>query len=69
MIYQNNTERNHHIEGIALLINKRHKNQVIKMKSISDRVIYTIVKLSERYKLHIIQEYVPTSTGQYKNTK
>jgi len=64
MIYQNNSEINHHIGGVELLINKRLKNQVIKMKSLSDRVIYIIVKLSERYKLQIIQVYAPTSTAE-----
>jgi len=34
------------------------------MKSITDRVIFIIVKLSERYKLQIIQVYAPTSTAE-----
>lgn len=38
ILYQNNSEIDTHIEGVAILINKRIKHKIIKIKSISSRV-------------------------------
>lgn len=50
-----------HLDGVAILINKRLRDQVIKMSLIS--VIYVILRLSKRYGLQIIQMYVPTNSS------
>lgn len=47
--------------GTGFLVHKRHKHQILKISSISPRVIYLILKLNQRYSLKIIQVYAPTT--------
>lgn len=35
------------------------------MKTISDRVMYVMLKISKRYSLQVIQVYAPTSASEY----
>lgn len=37
---------------------------IIKMKSISPRVIYVVLQINKRYKLQVIQVYAPTSKAE-----
>ncbi|XP_048516546.1 craniofacial development protein 2-like [Dendroctonus ponderosae] len=48
--------------GVGFLIHKEHIQNVIKIHSISNRVMYLIYKLNTRYLLKMIQVYAPTST-------
>ncbi|KAL3287171.1 hypothetical protein HHI36_001650 [Cryptolaemus montrouzieri] len=64
LMYQRNTENNAHVGGVAILVNKRLTHKVIEMRSISNRVIYITIKISQRYKLQVIQVYAPTSTAE-----
>lgn len=63
LLYRNNREENSHIGGTAIMIHTSIKQLVTKMKSISSRVIYIVMKISERYSVQIIQVYAPTSTA------
>ncbi|XP_050306277.1 craniofacial development protein 2-like [Anthonomus grandis grandis] len=63
LLYRNNREDNTHIGGTAIMIHKSIKRLVTKMKSISSRVIYIVLKISKRYSVQIIQEYAPTSSA------
>lgn len=49
---------------IAILVHKKRKHLVNKMKAVSDRIIYIMIKLNKRYSLQIIQAYSPTSSSQ-----
>lgn len=64
ILYQNNSETNSHNGGVAIMIHKNLKHQVIKMNSISSRVTYIILKLNKKYNLQVIQCYSPTSTSE-----
>ncbi|XP_050315572.1 craniofacial development protein 2-like [Anthonomus grandis grandis] len=63
LLYRNNREENTHIGGTAIMIHKSIKRLVTKMKSISSRVIYIVLKISKRYSVQIIQVYAPTSSA------
>lgn len=61
ILYQKN-----HIEpkgqgGVAILVNKRLRHLVTEVNSISDRVIYIILRLNNRYSIQLIHGYAPTS--------
>lgn len=53
-----------HLGGVALLIHRKIKHLVTKTKAVSDRIIYALLRLNQRYSLQIIQAYAPTSTVQ-----
>lgn len=63
-LYQNNAEERDYIGGVAIIINKNFKHNVIKYQAISERVIYITIKLNKRYHLQIIQAYAPTSKAE-----
>lgn len=45
--------------GVGFLVNKALLNNVVEISSVSDRVIYLILKLTERYSLKVVQVYAP----------
>ncbi|EFN65839.1 Craniofacial development protein 2, partial [Camponotus floridanus] len=63
LLFQKNAEESH-LGGVALLIHKEIKHLVTKLKAVSDRVAYVLLRLNQRYILQIIQAYAPTSTAQ-----
>lgn len=46
-----------------LVHNKAHRDNVLEISSVSTRVAYLVIRLTERHPLQIIQAYAPTSTG------
>ncbi|RVE42997.1 hypothetical protein evm_012343 [Chilo suppressalis] len=48
--------------GIGFLVNKSLADNVVEMSSVSNRVVYLIIKLTERYSLKVVQVYAPTLT-------
>lgn len=64
LLYANNTATNTYLGGVAIMVNKKIKNRVIKMSSISPRVIYIVLEISKRYRLQIVQVYAPTSSAE-----
>ncbi|XP_072375694.1 uncharacterized protein [Diabrotica undecimpunctata] len=73
-LYQKNFVENHHIGGVAFLINKRAPYKVslfphranelpIKFCAVSNRVIYLVIALNSRYSLQIIHGYAPTGNS------
>lgn len=47
--------------GVGFVVHKNHKQNIIKIHSVSPRVIYLILKLNKRYNVKIIQVYAPTT--------
>lgn len=47
--------------GIGFLIHKNHTQNIVSIKSISERVAYVIMSLNKHYNMKIIQVYAPTS--------
>lgn len=43
------SDNNHYLGGVGFLINKNTKQRVTRFCAISDRVIYTTLKLNKRY--------------------
>lgn len=64
ILYQNNGEEDTHLGGVAILVHRKIKHLITKMRAISPRVIYVILKISKRYNLQIIQVYAPTSASE-----
>ncbi|XP_072380812.1 uncharacterized protein [Diabrotica undecimpunctata] len=62
-LYQKNAVENHHIGGVAFLINKRAPYKVTKFCAVSNRVIYLAIALNSRYSLQIIHGYAPTGNS------
>lgn len=64
-LYQYNNEANskNGQGGVAILIHKSIQHMVCKTKAISERVVYIILELNNRYKLQVIQAYAPTATS------
>jgi len=48
--------------GVGFLIHKDLAGSVVEISSVSTRVAYLTIKLTEKYKLRVIQVYAPTST-------
>ncbi|XP_064076267.1 craniofacial development protein 2-like [Vanessa tameamea] len=48
--------------GVGFLVNKSLADNVTEISSVSNRVAYLIIKLTERYSLKVVQAYAPTST-------
>ncbi|KAL3287522.1 hypothetical protein HHI36_001991 [Cryptolaemus montrouzieri] len=63
LLYQNNTETNDHLGGDAFLIHKRLKPRIVTTKSISEKVIYIVIKVNKRYNLQVIHVYAPTTSS------
>ncbi|XP_044760870.1 craniofacial development protein 2-like [Coccinella septempunctata] len=61
LLYQNNGTSQKGQGGVAFLINRKLKHLITEMKSISDRVIYIVLRINERYSVQFIQGYAPTS--------
>ena len=49
--------------GVGFLINKKWKNNVEKIESVSDRVCKLILRINKRYSVQIIQVYAPTAAS------
>ncbi|KAJ0181356.1 hypothetical protein K1T71_003441 [Dendrolimus kikuchii] len=47
--------------GVGFLVNKSLVNNVVEVSSVSNRVAYLVLKLTNRYSLKVIQVYAPTS--------
>lgn len=47
--------------GVGFLVHKSLCDNVVEVSSVSNRVAYLIVKLTERYSLKVVQVYAPTS--------
>lgn len=47
--------------GVGFLVNKSLSDNVVEISSVSSRVAYLIIKLTERYSLKVVQVYAPTS--------
>lgn len=62
-LYQNNTNENYSQGGVAFMVNRRIEHQIIKYSAISERVIYLVLKLNNRYNIQVIHCYAPTSTA------
>ncbi|CAH2097258.1 unnamed protein product [Euphydryas editha] len=48
--------------GVGFLVHKTLSNNVVEVSSVSTRVAYLVLKLTDRYSLKVIQVYAPTST-------
>ncbi|KAI8420615.1 hypothetical protein MSG28_007859 [Choristoneura fumiferana] len=48
--------------GVGFLVRKSLINNVVKVDSVSSRVAYLILRITDRYSLKVIQMYAPTST-------
>jgi endonuclease/exonuclease/phosphatase family metal-dependent hydrolase len=48
--------------GVGFIVHKSLVDNVVKIESVSTRVAYLILRVSERYSLKVIQVYAPTST-------
>lgn len=48
--------------GVGFLVNKSLADNVVEVSSVSNRVAYLIIKLTDRYSLKVVQVYAPTST-------
>ena len=48
--------------GVGFLVNKQLTSSVVEISSVSTRVAYLVLKLTDRYYLKVIQVYAPTST-------
>ncbi|XP_048481070.1 uncharacterized protein LOC125489368, partial [Plutella xylostella] len=53
--------------GVGFLVNKTLVNNVVEISSVSNRVAYLVLKLTERYSLKVVQVYAPTSA--YSDTE
>ena len=53
--------------GVGFLVNKTLVNNVVEISSVSNRVAYLVLKLTERYSLKVAQVYAPTSA--YSDTE
>ncbi|KAJ0172381.1 hypothetical protein K1T71_012354 [Dendrolimus kikuchii] len=47
--------------GVGFLVNKTLVNNVVEVNSVSNRVAYLVLKLTNRYSLKVVQVYAPTS--------
>ncbi|XP_050306329.1 uncharacterized protein LOC126743336 [Anthonomus grandis grandis] len=63
LLYQKNADRNSHIGGVAIMINKKLKHLVTKTEAALNRVIYIILKINKRCSMQVIQVYAPTSSS------
>lgn len=61
ILYHKNSDSNAHVGGVSFLINKKVKPLVTKMIVISNRVIYLVLNVSQRYQMQAIQVNAPTS--------
>lgn len=61
MLYQSNSIGPKGQGGVAFLVNRKLKYLVTEVNSISDRVIYMILRLNRRYSIQFIHGYAPTS--------
>ncbi|XP_072397950.1 uncharacterized protein [Diabrotica undecimpunctata] len=68
-LYQKNSVENHHIGGVAFLINKRASYKVTKFCAVSNGVIYLVIALNSRYSLQIIHGYAPTGNSTDEETE
>ncbi|XP_041980242.1 craniofacial development protein 2-like [Aricia agestis] len=48
--------------GVGFLVNKSLVDNVVEISSVSERVAYLVLRLTDRYSLNIVQVYAPTST-------
>ena len=48
--------------GVGFLIHKNLTGNVVEVSSVSNRVAYLVLKLTDRYSLKVVQVYAPTST-------
>lgn len=62
-MYYRGSDTDKHEHGVALLINKRLNNNIKEINSISDRILYTILHISKKITLKVIQVYAPTSSA------
>ncbi|XP_030753938.1 craniofacial development protein 2-like [Sitophilus oryzae] len=63
-MFQNNSETNHSQGGVAFIVNNKFKHLVTKYHSVSNRVIYLIIRLNQRYSIQLIHcYYAPTSSA------
>lgn len=60
LFYYKNSINNSHLDCVGF--HRQIKHLVIKIQTITERVAYIVMKLSKRYKLHVIKVY-PTSTA------
>lgn len=63
VLYENNSEINQGIGGVALIVNRKIKHEVVKYHAISNRVIYLVLKLNNKYQVQVIHCYAPTSSA------
>ncbi|CAG9134977.1 unnamed protein product [Plutella xylostella] len=49
--------------GVGFLFDKTLVNNVVEISSVSNRVAYLVLKLTERYSLKVVQVYAPTSAN------
>lgn len=54
------------IGGVVFIVHRKHKDQIIKVKSISTRVIYLMLSLNKRHSLKLMHLQVHTETKQLK---
>ena len=47
--------------GVGFLINRKWKDHIVRVNSISHRVAELVLCIANRYKLNIVQTYAPTS--------
>lgn len=59
LYHKSNTENSN--GGIGFLIHKKHIQNIVRIKCISERVAYVIISLNEGYNMKIIQVHNPTS--------
>lgn len=47
--------------GVGILVYKKHARNFVDVKNISLRLMYLILKITQKYSLKIIQAYAPTT--------
>jgi hypothetical protein len=55
--------------GVGFLVNKALVDNVVEISSVSNRVAYLIIMLTERYSFKVVQVYAPTSTHLYEEVE
>ncbi|XP_070162999.1 craniofacial development protein 2-like [Polyergus mexicanus] len=69
LLFCRNSEVNHHRGGVALLIHRKFKHLVVNCNTVSDRVIYVVLKLNSWYKAQIIQVHALTIAASEEKIK
>lgn len=63
ILYYRGDDNTSHEHGVGLLIHKRLTDNIKCITSVSDRVIYVVLQITNRITIKVIQVYAPTGTA------